>query len=307
MTIMTKRLREDWFRTYAKNPQVYRPGTRMPSAWPPRGPSLLPDLMDADSDKQIAAIWRYLQDGIRAKTPFGLSTNSKELIPTEEAIIYRNFIQGAGSRAIGVGYPEGVHLAFDANDARLALIWQGAFIDASRHWNGRGQGYQPPAGEKVKSLAPGISIAALSSPDAAWPNDESRTSPDGSPIGKTLPPRTSHKFGGYRLTDDQRPTFLYEIQGLKVEDFPNPVETATNVSLQRSLTISGSPKSNTYLRLAVGTLSRDGDLIDLGDGLQLKIQNAADLQVKIRDVDGTNELLVPLSDPQTKIELEYTW
>lgn len=307
MTIMSKRLREDWFREYAMNPQAYRPGTRMPSAWPPSGPSLLPELLDADSEKQIAAIWRYLQDGIRAKTPFGLSTNSKELIPTEEAIIYRNFIQGAGSRAIGVGYPEGVHLAFDANDARLALIWQGAFIDASRHWNGRGQGYQPPAGEKVQSLVAGISIATLPNPDAAWPNAAARTAPDGSPMGKSLPPSSSHKFGGYRLSVDQRPTFLYEVQGLNVEDFPNPVETATEVYLNRKLTISGSPKSNTFMRLAAGKVSRSGDSFRLNDALQLKIENAGDLNVTIREADGAQELLVPLTKPLTEIELEYTW
>ena len=43
-----------------------------------------------------------------------------EHVPFEEAIIYRNFIEGAGTRAIGVGYPEKLNLAFDANEMRLA-------------------------------------------------------------------------------------------------------------------------------------------------------------------------------------------
>ena len=60
-----------------------------------------------------------------------------ELVATNEAIIYRNFIEGAGTRAIGVGYPEKANLAFDANELRLARIWQGSFIDASRHRTGR--------------------------------------------------------------------------------------------------------------------------------------------------------------------------
>ena len=38
---MTTRLREDWFRRYMLNPQEYRPGTRMPAAWP-RGRSVVP-------------------------------------------------------------------------------------------------------------------------------------------------------------------------------------------------------------------------------------------------------------------------
>ncbi len=303
MTIMHKRLREDWFRDYVKNPQAYRRGTRMPSAWPPSGPSFLPDLLDGDSDKQIAAVWRYLQDGVRAKTPLGLSSSSKELIPTEEAIVYRNFIQGAGSRAIGVGYPEGIHLAFDANDLRLALIWQGAFIDASRHWNGRGQGYQPPAGQNVKSLVDGISIAALASSAADWPALEAKQGPGPKFIARAM----GHKFRGYRLTDDQRPTFLYEIDGLSIEDTPNPVETNTSVTLKRTLKISGSPKTNTYLRLAAGSISQDAELFSIGDGLELRINNAKDLSVKIRESGGKQELLIPISDTSTNIELEYIW
>ncbi|MFN3484700.1 MAG: hypothetical protein ACK44W_04365, partial [Planctomycetota bacterium] len=61
-------------------------------------------------------------------------------MPQDEAIIYRNFIQGAGPRAIAVGYPEHAHLAFDANHMRLALLWRGDFIDASKHWVDRGPG-----------------------------------------------------------------------------------------------------------------------------------------------------------------------
>ena len=96
----------------------------MPSAWPAFGKSLLPDILDGDSDKQIQAVWNYLRDGNRARPPAGLVVNTMELIPTDEAVIYRNFIQGAGARAIGVGYPEAINLAFDANDLRLALIWK---------------------------------------------------------------------------------------------------------------------------------------------------------------------------------------
>ncbi len=296
MTIMTKRLREDWFRTYVKDPQEYRRGTRMPSAWPLKGPSLMTDVLDADSDRQIAAVWRYLQDGVRAKTPFGLSSSSMELIPIEEAIIYRNFIQGAGSRAIGVGYPESVHLAFDANDLRLALIWQGQFIDASRHWNGRGQGYQPPAGEKVKSLVPGVPIATLESATSPWPSQSARDLDD-------------YSFKGYRLSKDQRPTFYYEIGDLSIADFANPVETQTEVSLQRTLTISGVAKPNTYLRLAVGDITQDGELFDLGDGLKLSILDKAELGVDLREVGGTRELVIPLSDNRNErtIQLDYIW
>lgn len=38
MTTMTRRLRRDWFHRYMLDPQQYRPGTRMPAAWPKDGP-----------------------------------------------------------------------------------------------------------------------------------------------------------------------------------------------------------------------------------------------------------------------------
>ena len=69
---VTERLREDWFRRYLRDPQVYRPGTQMPSAWPATGVSMFDDLLDGDSDKQIHAMWEYLSDGELAKTPSGL-------------------------------------------------------------------------------------------------------------------------------------------------------------------------------------------------------------------------------------------
>ena len=80
-------------------------------------------------------------------------------MPTTGAIIYRNFIDGAGTRGIAVGYPEKANLAFDANEMRLALIWQGAFLDAARHWAGRGEGFEGPAGDNILQLHGGAPFA----------------------------------------------------------------------------------------------------------------------------------------------------
>src|SRR5262249_14979482 len=148
MTLLPQRLRRDWFHRYVVDPQKFRPGTRMPSSWPD-GQTFLTDVLDGDTTKQVEAIWVYLSDGPRAALPLGLKKEFIPLVPEREAIIYRNFIEGAGPRAIAVGYPEKAHLAFDANDLRLALVWQGAFMDASRHWTDRGAGFEPPLGDNV--------------------------------------------------------------------------------------------------------------------------------------------------------------
>src|SRR5437868_10838972 len=107
------------------------------------------------------------------------------LVPEKEAIIYRNFIEGAGPRAIAVGYPEQAHLAFDANNLRLAMIWQGAFLDASRHWTDRGSGFEPPAGDNVIHLPGSVAFAVLANPTAPWPTKS----------GRELP---GYHFRGYR-------------------------------------------------------------------------------------------------------------
>ena len=158
LTTMTQRLRADWFYRYVLDPQLYRRGTRMPAPWP-SGQATIRDTLHADVNLQVQAVWLYLSDRDKAAVPVGLIREPIELKPRTEPIIYRNFIEGAGSRAIGVGYPEGVNLAFDANNMRLALIWHGAFIDAARHWTGRGVGFETPLGDDVLPLPNGIAVS----------------------------------------------------------------------------------------------------------------------------------------------------
>ena len=151
MTLLPKRLKHDWFHAYVENPQSIRPGTRMPASFD-NGKSVLPEILDGKPATQIEAIWLYLADGPKAQTPAGMGKQSIPLVPTSGAILYRNFIQEGGTkfpRAIAVGYPEKAHLAFDANEMYLALLWQGDFMDAGRHWTGRGEGYESPLGDNI--------------------------------------------------------------------------------------------------------------------------------------------------------------
>ena len=99
--------------------------------------------------------------GPRPRSLTDLGRDPIPLVADKTPVIYRNFIQGAGPRAIGVGYPEKANLAFDANDLRIALIWQGAFIDASKHWTGRGEGFQGPLGDNALALPYGPTVIHL--------------------------------------------------------------------------------------------------------------------------------------------------
>src|SRR5690606_19088859 len=97
LTLMTQRLRPEWFHKYLLNPAELRPGTRMPQSFL-NGKSAKADVMDGDADRQIHALWEYLSQGRKAKQPDGLVAPSMEIVVGGEAIIYRNFIGNAGTR-----------------------------------------------------------------------------------------------------------------------------------------------------------------------------------------------------------------
>ena len=89
-------------------------------------------------------------------------------------------------------------------------------------------------------------MAELETDDAPWPQ------------GK--PKEIGFKFRGYRLTDDRRPTFLYEYKGVRVEDFPNPLEKVNSATLVRKLTFTtGGDRKNLWFRVATGSPRSLGD------------------------------------------------
>ena len=297
LTKMTQRLRQDWFYRYVLDPQVYRRGTRMPAPWP-FGKTTVRDVLNADVNLQIQAVWMYLADGDKAAVPVGLVREPIELKPLTEPVIYRNFIEGAGSRAIGVGYPEGVNLAFDANDMRMAMIWHGAFIDASRHWTGRGVGFEPPLGDDILPLPSHVPFVTLDQADREVSNR----------MGRDL----GYKFLGYRLDHQQRPVFRYSIPGLTVEDHPIPVKgDGKYATLKRTLSFEGSADtSQLWYRAAVyARIEAVGNRRFQIDGIwTLEIENGAD-EPLIRTVSGKQELLIPvrLKNGKAQFTQHYIW
>jgi hypothetical protein len=241
-------------------------------------------------------MWAYLKDGKSAQLPEGFKKQSMPLTPIKDAIVYRNFIQGAGNRAIAVGYPEHVSLAFDANDMRLAMIWQGSFIDASRHWTGRGEGSEPPLGDNILHLPPGSAFAVLSKADVEWP--------------KTPVKSQGFKFNGYTLSPDDRPTFLYSLGDVKIVDFPNAIVNDKETGIRRTFNVTASKETaGLYYRAAVGDkIEAIGNGTYLVNGnLRTKITSSA--TPIVRSSAGKMELLVPIAFTNGKAQLvqEYAW
>jgi len=184
LTNTVERLQPEYFKELLLNPQVTQPGTMMPPMFMGR----------KAADKEVESIWTYLKELDGQPLPDGLiSTEDFELKPgkTGKPIVFRSFIEGAGSHAIAVGFPEGVHAVFDSVQVRWAVIWKGKFLDAMSNWQSREMLPIKPLGTDVKEL-----------PEATG----------------------TREFTGYRLSNDGVPTMLYTLDGQSVEDTLRPVK-----------------------------------------------------------------------------------
>jgi len=198
LTHTVERLQPEYFKELLLNPQVTQPGTVMPPMFMAR----------KGADKEIESLWTYLREIEGQPLPEGLmSAEDFELKPdaAKRPIVFRSFIEGVGTHAVGVGFPGGLNAAFDAKTSRWVLIWKGRFLDALSNWQERAMTPIKPLGTEVKEL----------------------TSPTAGRV-----------YGGYRLGKDGVPTFLYEEDGRKMEDTLRPAKDGK--SFQRVLKVNGA-------------------------------------------------------------------
>lgn len=268
----------------------------MPQAWP-FGRVLMENVLDGKADTQVQAVWAYLADGAKAAIPPGMIVGKMELKPLKEAIIYRNFITSLSPRGIAVGTPQKAHYAWDATDMSLALIWQGAFIDAAKHWTGRGQGTQEPLGDNRFSLVRGVPFARLDDRGQVWPDQNEAL-----------------RFQGYRLDKKGIPTFKYTLPGgAEVVDKTVGVQTDELPELHRvaRVVVQKDDLSRWYFRAAAAEsvkLLDDGSYL-VDDALEMTFPGA-NRDAFVRQANGRKELLVPLkasSEGRIQVEQRIRW
>ena len=212
--------------------------------------------------------------------------------PAGEATIYRNFIKGTDPRGIGVGYSEGVNLAFSGDSMSLDMIWTGKFMDAGRHWTNRGQGFQPPAGDNVVTVNRGHAFALLSSQTEAWPSAKAN--------------KLKATFKGYKLNKAQQPTFGYQFGDIQISDQPLPTSSK---QFTRTITLeipaSASSSDSLYFRaLSGGTVTANSEREFRFDELKVAVPKS-EYPPFMRE----NELLipVPLTEGTHTIQITYNW
>lgn len=212
------------------------------------------------ADFQITPLSRWLhpnwQSGAKRKNEF----DPLPLAVGNEPVIYRNFIQGAGNRAIAVGYPGGINIAWSAESMNLALIWRGAFIDAGRHWNSRGGGHEKPLGYDVLQPTGEVTPAffVTDRPDGEWPKWDK------------VKRYENFEWKGYTLDATRSPTFRYTWQGAQIEESYTASgdgnKSGGNPTLLRTVRIGGSVPANAWFRVATGRIERRDEWFLCEDG-----------------------------------------
>ena len=287
LTTMTERLEESWFHHFLAQPQRFAPLTVMPGFWPD-GKSPLPDVLGGDPGQQRDALWQFLSRGPEAGEPAGLVLEPLVLEVRDEAVIVRRAFPGIGKRGIGVGYPGGINLAFDAAQMRLASVWSGGFIEASGLWRGQGSGQARILGKDTVNFPPGPAFAVLDSPAAAWPALDA------------TPGKSPFTFKGYTLDAQQRPTFRYVAGDFAVEDvFIERRDVAGKPFLERTLKIA-APSAGLHFRVAVEKLIEPRGANEFAIGKNLLIRLPA--TPLLRDADSAKELLLLV---RGDLKLEY--
>lgn len=289
---VTQRLKKNWFHLYMREPYRFHPTGIMPTYWP-GGQSIRKEVLGGNSAQQIEALWSYLSDGGRVKAPKGLSRQSQELRVADEAVICRGRGTAAGFRAIGVGYPEKISLAFDSEQMSLRLLWHGEFADADIG------SFHPRSREQIE-FPPGIPFYRLTSLDSEWPYKRK--------TDYAFPQDHGYQFLGYQLDKLKRPTFRYRYGEVTVEDFfEDRLDATGQAFFRRTLKFSAiSAPPPFYFRVAAGKVisgsAREWS-ID-----RLKVRLLGNQTGRMREGEPA-ELLVPLElrAGETVIQLEYQW
>jgi len=256
-----KRVRYEWYERWMHQPQRMIPGTRMPQVFID-GKSLLKTVHDGDGDRQLESLWAYFSLGPGLPLPVGIEPPKGRVIAvTDRPEILRTFMpDGAGAKAIAVGYLGSVSLSFDAAQARISYAWSGNFLDATPVWDGRGGNPAKLLGSKFWSppAGPTWAVGGDSPPDF----DKLAKDPAygaGTPDGVMYQGPRAVRFDGYALDAKGQPEFRYAITPddgktlLGVTDTPGPAAGAIANGVSRKFVLDVPAGQSAWLNAGAST------------------------------------------------------
>jgi hypothetical protein len=191
------------------------------------------------------------------------------------------------THAVNVGNPDKLHYTYDLDNGSIVQIWKGDFLDTSPMWDNRGDGSSRPRGAVLTMTDSPIMVM-----------NDSKTS-----VVDVPAENANYRALGYDLSEDNLPTFRYQIYGSEVED---QIRITEGKYLTRSLNVKNADASKAMMcRLAVGSsINKVNDSLYEVDGKSYYIK-LADGTMPIIEKSGDNAmLLVPVKD---KVQYSVLW
>jgi hypothetical protein len=257
------------------------------------GKSLLDTVLDGSADKQADALWGYLALGPNLPLPEGMGPPKGLVLAIKDRpYLLRTFLPEAGSRAIAVGFPVGVSLAFDAQRCRLVYGWSGNFLDVAPVWNDRGGNPAKLLGKRFFTTPPGCPWAVT---DSEEPPDFAARAKDpayGGPVseGKLYTGPQQLRFEGYTTDKAGLPTFHYlvnasETHPTKVSEQLLPLRSGAGVGVARRFLLEVPAQCRPWF--LAGETKQEPRLLD-GQAAPLKL----DLKTGAVDIPTAGRMLV---------------
>ena len=288
-----ERLQPDWFKRYLLDPDSNRPGTLMPTYFE-GGKGTLTEVLDGDADKQIEAILTYLKELDQTRLPVGMEPKEFfDLVPGDRPILLRTFMEGVGTHAIAVGFPQGIHFAFDALEVRSKLLWKGRFLNAESTWSNRFSPFVHPLSEDRAKLSDAMPLATLKDRRSPWPE----------PTGE----KAGYSFGGFRISPSGEPTFLYSVGQIAVEERLIPSQDST--WFRRALELTGDGDSVWFLAARAPKIESQGGGFYSAGGLKVRLREPEVSVAVLRRSGNADELLLPVRfrEGRARVQQEISW
>ncbi len=287
----TRRIRFPWFRRLLTHPAELNPGTRMPPYWS-GGTVDFPEILGGDREAQIAALWQYLDGADKWPPPPGLDYDlaAYDLTPEDGPIYFGAFFRGVGPKTLCVGFPEGVHIAYDMARSRLAKVWKGGFINAAGTWTDRGGKLEVPDSLDVIDLPPAPTAAVLESPDAPWPEDSGH--------------RGSWAYGGHERDGDGRPTFSSRRGDVALRESVMPLVRGGRRGVLRRFVLTAPSSQTVTLRLARGKTIRSTAEGFVVGRAEISVRGG---EARVVQVEEGSELRVSVEAGPMGASMEVSW
>ena len=297
-----ERLQPVWFKQFLLDPDSFRPQTLMPAFFS-EGRSTITEVLAGDANKQIEAIWIYLKELDQTRLPKGMEAEEAfEIVPRDRPLLLRTFMEKVGTHAIAVGYPEGIHAAFDALNVRFALAWMGRFLDAESTWADRYSPFTPALSSDQTAPGSGMPFGRLPTSGSPWPH---LTGSD-----------ADYRMGGYRVGSDGVPVFFYSFGSVDIEERIAPAETEAVLRkasgkqwLMRTFELSGESDEIWFRALAAPHIDDRGNGLYVSKQLKVRLRSEPAARPILRRSDPGMEVLlsVRFRGGRARIEQELTW